>query len=427
MLAPAPPSISGITVTAVDIWRKPPSVPASSAAPKPLAELHVRLRLVEPLEEGSSAPGETPRGTQRETARGAGRGGPQTSARGLHRAKNARSRHKPKQAKRRKRPFVSLFTIELELELELESWQDLPPTPKPRRGAAPARRPVFTNALSTLAAWEEPRPDPLAGAAAYRPALLGEALQRGGRWKDQRQAIKAGWRLKAARLLLDPRHSHLVTLNLADEEVEANARRHRHLAFLAGTLRKGLMRDLGSPSFVSALELHKSRTASRHPVNPRFGAHVHLILQLPEELIPIFKRRLFRYVERAHACTLRRHGLPPPRIRQERRRDGSIRLRLDLPGRTVGESHLGTNVGLAAHITRIDPDRRFHGSGRHGLEGALDYTAKKLHRLNPRLRDLGLRCGEGEGGRAVRGEALHVSNDIDDLAKRLFGDPDAHP
>ncbi len=411
---------------ASEIRRGALPAPPSSPAGKPLAELRARPRPAKALEGGSSAiPGQVPgtrpsHGRRQQAGFADARGGkPSDSRRGSSR--RTREGHGGS--------AKTHLVLELELELGPEPRREGRPAPKPFK-EGPHRRAFLLNTLGSILDGRRGGLGPdLLGATGYLPAVEGFAGERRrGRWKDQPPLVKAGWRLKAARLVLDPERSRLVTLNLADEEVAANDRAGRHLAALAGQVRKALLRDLGSPAFVSALELHKSHTASEHPVNPCYGGHAHLVLDLPEELLPVLERRLFRYAERSHAWALRRQGLEPSRIRQERRPDGSALLRLDLPGRTVGEGHLRRGgVGLAAHLARVDPDRVYRRTGRPGLEGALDYVAKDLHRFDRRLRDRGLRDGEGEGGdgRRVRGaEALHASGRVESEAMRLFRDPD---
>ena len=44
----------------------------------------------------------------------------------------------------------------------------------------------------------------------------------------------------------------------------------------------------------------------RNHVNPRFGAHLHLVVELDEDQIPEIARRLFTYLERAHGWVRRR-------------------------------------------------------------------------------------------------------------------------
>lgn len=254
-------------------------------------------------------------------------------------------------------------------------------------------------------------------AFAYWPALAGFTGQRQGRFKDLPQAERAGWRLKAASLLLNPGRTFLITLNLADEEVLANEGKGHHLSRLAGEIRKALLDKLGSPSFVGVIELHHGRSGAAD-VNQRFGAHLHLLVQLDEAQLARLEPRLFAYLERAHGWAQHRQGLPPARISEQRRPGGTTELRLKLPGRTVGPGHLRTRTGLAANITPIDPTKSFNG--RHGLEGALNYLAKDLHELDRRLGQRGLLDGAGEGRRRTRSEALFASDDIRERAEQLY-------
>lgn len=410
--APAARSAGDLPAARLEIWRTPPHALSPATAAKGLAELNILLRPCPPEEEGSSgsdrgardnsghsdgigeAKGEAPRGAESEP-------GDESSSEQARAGEHGQAKG----------------AITLVLQLEIGTGQP-----------APSSGPVFTNALVSFLADLGGQGETPTGAG-YRPAVRGFADQRLGRWKDQSQLVKAGWRLKAARLLLDPAETALVTLNLPDEEVAANDGAGHHLSHLAGTIRKRLLRTVfdGAPaSFVGALELHQSRTGAAFPINPAYGAHVHLVIQVPADRARGLEEWLLRYVEKAHGMALRRYGQEAPKLRELRGPDGATRLRLDLPGRTVSTAHLRLNgTGLAANLAPVDPDRPFRRTGRYGLEGLLDYLAKDLHRLSKRLRACDLRCGEGPGGRHVRAQPLHASADVDDLAERLYMAPDA--